>query len=153
MDSENIGCWMGKPYLAVPEKWVQTTPPMPAGEGYNCPPPLPLQLVVRLFRCRFSKPSQCRISGGQNPPDAPDFGPAPPVNNVAPLLQRLGPLPFWRGEERFLATMNMVCVRAASRGWTVWSGECLERMHPATPKQAADLRPMRRRLHMDLTMR
>jgi uncharacterized Zn finger protein len=93
------------------------------------------------------------ITSGQNPPDAPDFGPAPPVNNVAPLLQRLGPLPFWRGEERFLATMNMVCVRAASRGWTVWSGERMEQVRSATSPHGAEPRPMRRRLHMDLTMR
>ena len=93
------------------------------------------------------------ITSGQTASESPDFGPAPPVNNVAPLLQRLGPLPFWRGEERFLATMNMVCVRAASRGWTVWSGERLEQAHSATSQPGAGLRPMRRRLHMDLTMR
>lgn len=36
---------------------------------------------------------------------------APPVE--APLLKRLGPFPFWRGEERFLPALEEVC-KAAS---------------------------------------
>jgi len=44
----------------------------------------------------------------------------------APLIYRLGPLPFWRGQERFTDTMEHLYARAATRGWTVWTGEALD---------------------------
>jgi len=55
-----------------------------------------------------------------------DFGPS--VNSVthAPLLYRLGPLPFWRGQERFTDTLEHLYTRAATRGWAVWTGELLD---------------------------
>ena len=86
----------------------------------------------------------------------PDFGPAPAEGEVAPLIQRLGPPPFWRGEERFLDAMRIVYSRATSRGWTVWSGERLDLHRPgeitaATP--AAGFRLRSRRQNMDLTIR
>lgn len=61
-------------------------------------------------------------------PRAPlaDFGPAPKAATPAPLIHRLGPLPFWRGQERFSDTLEHVYARAASRGWTVWTGETLD---------------------------
>jgi uncharacterized Zn finger protein len=55
-----------------------------------------------------------------------DFGPAPRAVLPAPLISRLGPLPFWRGQERFVDTLEPLYARAASRGWTVWSGEPLD---------------------------
>jgi uncharacterized Zn finger protein len=84
----------------------------------------------------------------------PDFGPAPACADVAPLVRRLGPLPFWRGEERFLDAMHSVYARAAPRGWTVWSGEPLDLRRAneeAAPGAGFHLR--RHRLNMDLTMR
>lgn len=61
-------------------------------------------------------------------PHAPfdDFGLAPKAATPAPLIHRLGPLPFWRGQERFADTLEHLYARAASRGWTVWTGEALD---------------------------
>ncbi|MDD4101609.1 MAG: SWIM zinc finger family protein [Kiritimatiellae bacterium] len=61
------------------------------------------------------------------PPEAePDYGPATHSTARAPLICRLGPLPFWRGHERFIDTMEHLYARAAARGWTVWTGEPLD---------------------------
>jgi uncharacterized Zn finger protein len=55
--------------------------------------------------------------------DTPDFGPAPTGATAAPLVQRLGPLPLWRGEDRFMDVMTQVGSRAVSLGWQAWAGE------------------------------
>ncbi len=55
-----------------------------------------------------------------------DFGLAPKATTPAPLIQRLGPLPFWRGQERFTDTLEHLYARAASRGWAVWTGDPLD---------------------------
>lgn len=44
----------------------------------------------------------------------------------APLLARLGPLPFWRGQERFMPALETVYARAAQRGLAAWTGETLD---------------------------
>jgi hypothetical protein len=49
---------------------------------------------------------------------------------AAPFIQRLGPLPFWRGQERFSDTLEHLYARAASRGMTVWSGDPLDLRRP-----------------------
>jgi len=83
-----------------------------------------------------------------------DFGPAPDCAGAAPLARRLGPLPFWRGEEKFLDVLCAVCARAAPRGWTVWSGEPLDlsRAGAKTPAPSGVFRLRRHRLNMDLTL-
>ena len=58
--------------------------------------------------------------------DFTDFGPAQKSVTHAPLIVRLGPLPFWRGQERFTDTLEHLYARAATRGWTVWTGEPLD---------------------------
>jgi uncharacterized Zn finger protein len=86
-------------------------------------------------------------------PDA--LGVAPAASALAaPLAMRLGPLPFWRGQERFLDTVTTVCGRAVAAGWRVWAGEPL----PARPASAATppgvrLRLRRAALRVDLTVR
>ena len=56
-----------------------------------------------------------------------DYGAAAGCSQTpAPLLRRLGALPFWRGQERFLDTLEHLYARAATRGWTVWTGEPLD---------------------------
>lgn len=55
-----------------------------------------------------------------------DFGVAPKASTSAPLIHRLGPLPFWRGQERFTDTLEHLYARASTRGWTVWTGEPLD---------------------------
>ena len=91
------------------------------------------------------------MSAGETPPD---FGPAPDCAGDAPLARRLGPLPFWRGEEKFLDVLRAVCARAVLRGWTVWSGEPLDlsRAGAKTPAPGGAFRLRRHRLNMDLTL-
>ena len=55
-----------------------------------------------------------------------DFGPSVNAMTHAPLIYRLGPLPFWRGQERFTDTLEHLYARAATRGWAVWTGETLD---------------------------
>lgn len=56
--------------------------------------------------------------------EEPDFGPSPiETAPDAPLTRRLGSLPFWRGEERFLDTIGQASRRAVSVGWRAWAGE------------------------------
>jgi len=84
----------------------------------------------------------------------PDFGPAPACADAAPLVRRLGPLPFWRGEERFIDAMQTVYSRAAPRGWAVWTGERLDlRRASEEPAPGTGFRLRRRRLNMDSTVR
>jgi uncharacterized Zn finger protein len=59
-----------------------------------------------------------------------DFGAPPGPDIAAPLVQRLGPLPFWRGQERFTDTLEHLYARAASRGLIVWSGDPLDLRRP-----------------------
>jgi uncharacterized Zn finger protein len=86
--------------------------------------------------------------------DAMEFGAAPAATDAAPLLRRLGPLPFWRGEVRFLDALRVVYGRAAQRGRIVWERELLEVRRGArggatgTPARAS-----RQRLKMDLSVR
>ena len=73
-------------------------------------------------------------------PSPPDANPAPAAAAKPPtgapvfsataansaVLDRLGPLPFWRGHERFIATMESLYSRAASRGRLAWAGDTLD---------------------------
>ena len=84
----------------------------------------------------------------------PDFGPAPACDDAAPLVRRLGPLPFWRGEERFLDVLHAIYARAAPRGLAVWSGEPLDlRRATELVMPGAGFHLRRHRLNMDLTTR
>jgi uncharacterized Zn finger protein len=82
-----------------------------------------------------------------------DFGAAPAATDIAPLLRRLGPLPFWRGEVRFLDALRVVYARAAPRGWAVWEGEALEVRRGAKGASGVPVRRERSRINMDLTTR
>ena len=55
-----------------------------------------------------------------------DYGAAVKSLTHAPLIYRMGPLPFWRGQERFTDTLEHLYARAATRGWIVWTGETLD---------------------------
>jgi uncharacterized Zn finger protein len=93
---------------------------------------------------------------GAQTEETPDFGPAPAGDEVAPLVRRLGSLPFWRGEERFLDVMHTVYTRSTPRGWAVWSNERLDlsRGNVETPAAAPrGFRLRRNRMHMDLMFR
>lgn len=58
-----------------------------------------------------------------------DYGPQPEREvGGAPLVHRLGTIPFWRGEERFLETMEHCGERAAEQGWKTWACEAPTRV-------------------------
>jgi uncharacterized Zn finger protein len=66
----------------------------------------------------------------------------PPV--VAALVKRLGSFPLWRGEERFLETMEALYPRAAARGLEVFLAE-----QELSPPQAITGRPRGVRMRHD----
>jgi uncharacterized Zn finger protein len=69
------------------------------------------------------------FAGGDFPQQPPHEVQSPPV--PAPLLNRLGSFPLWRGEERFLDALAPLYTAAASRGLDVLLGEVLEENHAA----------------------
>ncbi|MDD4018696.1 MAG: SWIM zinc finger family protein [Kiritimatiellae bacterium] len=83
--------------------------------------------------------------------DFTDFGPAQKSVTHAPLIFRLGPLPFWRGQERFTDTLEHLYARAATRGWTVWTGEPLDlrREDEKVVIKGAELHLKQRRMRVD----
>ena len=86
---------------------------------------------------------------GRDDSETPDFGPAPTGSASAPLVQRLGPLPLWRGEERFMDVMTQVGGRAVALGWQAWAGERLLRLRPRPEPAAPALRLRGARLKME----
>lgn len=61
---------------------------------------------------------------GNNAPGKIDYGPVPEKEGEgAPLVKRLGSLPFWRGESRFVETLGQCGHRAAEAGWRTWTCE------------------------------
>jgi uncharacterized Zn finger protein len=80
-------------------------------------------------------------SGGALSAEAPD----------APLLARLGPLPFWRGQERFLDTLTHLYARAAPRGRVVQTGDVLDlrREEEKIVIKGGNLKLSNRRLRVD----
>lgn len=68
------------------------------------------------------------FAGGEFPLQPPHEVQSPPV--PAPLLNRLGSFPLWRGEERFLDALAPIYTAAASRGVDVLLGEVVEDNHP-----------------------
>ena len=88
---------------------------------------------------------------GESQPDFSDFGDAPKSSLPAPLIHRLGSLPFWRGQERFIDTLEHLYVRAAARGWTVWTGEPLDlrREDEKVVIKGATLRLRQNRMRVD----
>ncbi|WP_020468319.1 SWIM zinc finger family protein [Zavarzinella formosa] len=59
---------------------------------------------------------------------------------MAALPRRLGPLPFWRGEELFLESMETTYRRAAHAGATLAGGETLAMTEPALVTAATSRR-------------
>jgi uncharacterized Zn finger protein len=84
-------------------------------------------------------------------PPFEDFGAAVKAVTHAPLVYRLGPLPFWRGQERFTDTLEHLYARAAARGWAVWAGEELDlrREDEKVIIAGANLHLKNRRLRVD----
>ena len=87
---------------------------------------------------------------GRGGETTPDFGPAPTSGASAPLVQRLGPLPLWRGEERFMDVISQVGGRAVALGWQAWAGERLLRLrqHPEPAETNLILRSTRLKMEV-----
>ena len=86
-------------------------------------------------------------------PDLPPSGEpvSPPNIPNAPFLARLGPLPFWRGQERFVDTLTHLYARAAPRGRIVQTGDVLDlrREEEKVVIKGGNLRLSNRRLRVD----
>jgi uncharacterized Zn finger protein len=91
---------------------------------------------------------------GTPQPPFEDFGTAVKSVTHAPLIYRLGPLPFWRGQERFTDTLEHLYARAAARGWAVWTGEPLDlrREEEKVVITGANLHLKNRRLRVDISL-
>lgn len=107
---------------------------------HRAPPPPPA-----------ARPLQPDGFWGAPPPPLTDLGPAPATSVTAPLARRLGPLPFWRGEERFLDVVAVASGRAVRPGWQVWAGERPTRRENGHAAPGYAIRSGRPR--MDVTMR
>jgi uncharacterized Zn finger protein len=92
---------------------------------------------------------------GEALPAFEDYGPALKNAVAAPLVHRLGALPFWRGQERFLNAMDAVYTRSATLGWSVWTGESrsFQRAETASASDQPAGRLRRQRLQMDVLLR
>lgn len=88
---------------------------------------------------------------GRVQPPFEDYGQAVTAITSAPLLYRLGPLPFWRSRERFTATLEQLYARTHTPGMTVWSGELLDlrREEEKVIVKGANLQLKGRRMRMD----
>ena len=70
---------------------------------------------------------------GAPPELSPDFGPTPSTIGKAPLIRRLGVIPFWRGDQRFIEAMELCGDRSGSAGWRIWAGDPPERSTAPIP--------------------
>lgn len=91
---------------------------------------------------------------GQTHDEMTDFGEEEHTGTSAPLIHRLGSLPFWRGQERFIDTLESLYDRAALRGWKVWMDEPLDvrREEEKTLIKGASLSLRHKRMTIDATM-
>ena len=77
-------------------------------------------------------------------PEAPeDYGAIPAMSGKAVLARRLGSIPFWRGEERFLEAMDLCASRSALAGWRVWAAEPPVRITAVKPSSPPSMRHSR----------
>jgi len=101
------------------------------------------------------KPAAPQISFyGEAGEEFHDFGEEEHAGTNAPMIHRLGSLPFWRGQDRFIDTLEHLYDRAALRGWKVWIGEALDvrREDEKTVIKGASLSLRHKRMTIDATM-
>jgi uncharacterized Zn finger protein len=112
--------------------------------GAGIPPPPPVRAPA--------SPAEAAAFWGDRWTPAETFGPPPGRTVAAPLLTRLGPLPFWRGQERFREMVEQVYGRAAPVAMQIWGGErpdAVLRAKPAGPPDGFVLR--KHRMQIDRT--
>ena len=78
-------------------------------------------------------------SGAPMPDDIFDSVTSPA--SPAPLARRLGPFPFWRGDEDFLEAVAQLCQRAADRGMRAYLGGEIKQTPPTGDGSAAEPEP------------
>ena len=91
---------------------------------------------------------------GQTMEEINDFGEEEHAGTTAPMIHRLGALPFWRGQDRFIDTLEHLYDRSAIRGWKVWIDEPLDvrREDEKTVIKGASLSLRHKRMTIDATM-
>ena len=82
---------------------------------------------------------------GAPPELSPDFGPTPSAMGKAPLIRRLGVIPFWRGDQRFIEAMELCSDRSGSAGWRIWAGDPPDRSTVPIPDAGPVSRGIRAR--------
>ena len=75
----------------------------------------------------------------------PDFGPTPSAIGKAPLIRRLGVIPFWRGDQRFIEAMELCGDRSGAAGWRIWAGDPPDRDTVPVPDAVSSQRGARAR--------
>ncbi len=75
----------------------------------------------------------------------PDFGPTPSAIGKAPLIRRLGVIPFWRGDQRFIEAMELCGDRSGAAGWRIWAGDPPDRVTVPLPEAGPAPRGIRAR--------
>ena len=75
----------------------------------------------------------------------PDFGPTPSAIGKAPLIRRLGVIPFWRGDQRFIEAMELCGDRSGAAGWRIWAGDPPDRVTVPLPESGPTPRGIRAR--------
>ncbi|NLL83959.1 MAG: hypothetical protein GX230_06940 [Lentisphaerae bacterium] len=84
---------------------------------------------------------------------ATDFGPAAGNKFASPLASRLGPLPFWRGTEKFLPMLDEVYERTSNTAPHVWNGDRVATWRPPQPAATEPgFQRRRTRLRIDDTL-
>ncbi len=91
---------------------------------------------------------------GVTPQEDMDFGTDEEAGTKAPLIHRLGALPFWRGQDRFIDALEHLYERAVVRGWKVWAGEPLDirREEEKTVITGANLNLKHKKMTIDATL-
>ncbi len=113
-------------------------------------------LGVSPSRRHESLPAEAPQNGAASPREAapfwgasaelpPDFGPTPSAMGKAPLIRRLGVIPFWRGDQRFIEAMELCGDRSSAVGWRIWGGDPPDRSTVPIPEEGSVSRGIRAR--------
>lgn len=99
---------------------------------------------------KFEKPAvgaecEAEMFWGRGQEALDDYGSVAATGGRAALARRLGSIPFWRGEERFLEAMDLCAERSAPAGLRVWAGERPVRQTIVAGSSAEPLRSARPR--------
>jgi uncharacterized Zn finger protein len=133
-----------EPMLLLELRGINRGDLIPGAGGHRPPALAPV--------CASDRPADAAAFWGDRWTPAETFGPPPGRTVAAPLIARLGPLPFWRGQERFRELVEQVYGRAAPVALQIWGGErpdAILRARPAGPPEGFVLR--KHRMQIDRT--